>query len=99
MKKFNINVQTDRNSYMDPFKRDSYLTKDEYPHIYLNEEITDEDFDKALDVVMTYFMQKQISYVTVNLEERNYEKSPVKTMTLDDIEKELGHRIKIVNTK
>lgn len=99
MKRININIEDkDRAPFMIDGIR-TYLEANEFPHVYLKEEITDDDFDKAIDVITTYFMQKGISYVMVDLEKRNYEKAPVKTMTIDDIETALGHRVNIVNMK
>lgn len=99
MKRIRINVEDKERA---PFMIDgirTYLSKNEFPHVYLNQEISDEDFDKALDVIATYFMQREISYVIVDLKKRDYEKSPIKAMTLDDIETALGHRVNIVNMK
>lgn len=79
-----------------------YLTnirKDEYPHIYLDHTITDEEFDDAINIIITAFMQKDINTIEVNLERKNGALSPAREMTIKDIEKELGHKIKIIDDK
>ena len=70
----------------------------EYPSIYLNHEITDDELNNAYNVLITAFMQRGYYDVTIDLDER--ERSLfAKEMTLEEIEKTLGHKVKIVNKK
>lgn len=75
------------------------LTGEDYPYIYLDHKITDEDFEKAIDIVITKFMQDGLYYVVVDLEERNESRMPVKEMTMEELEKVLGYKVKVVNKK
>ena len=76
-----------------------FLNAEDYPYIYLDHKITDEDFEKALDVLITKFMQDGLYYVVVDLEERNESRTPVKEMTMEELEKALGCKVKIVKEK
>lgn len=75
------------------------LTNQDCPHVYINHEITDDDLNKAIDVIITAFWQRDLYKVTVDLDERNRSMMPTKEMTLEDIEQSLGHKVKIVNKK
>lgn len=63
------------------------LGKDEYPNIYIDAPITEGDFNNAIDTIITYFMQKDLFCVLVNLERKDYLQSPIEEMTLEEIEK------------
>lgn len=75
------------------------LGENEYPYVYLKKEITDEDAERAIDILATFFMQRQLNFIDVDLEKRNDALAPAKDMTLEEIEKELGYKIKIVKDK
>lgn len=71
----------------------------DYPNIYLDHEITEEEFDEAVNVIITKFMQDKLSEVEIFLKERNEAFAKPKEMSIKDIEKELGYKIKIVDKK
>ena len=71
----------------------------DYPNIYLDHKITKEEFDEAITVIITKFMQDQLSEVEIFLKERNDAFAKRKEMSIKDIEKELGYKIKIVDNK
>ena len=75
------------------------LKADEYPYIYLKHDITEDEFNKAIDTIITYFMQQKMYTMIVDLDDRNEHYMPTKEMTIDEIEKELGHKVKIVKKK
>ena len=62
-------------------------------------EITVEELNHALDVVTTYFVENCINGLVLDINERNKILAPAKEMTIDEIEKELGYKFKIVNKK
>ena len=59
-------------------------------------EITVEELNHALDVVTVYFVENCINGLVLDINERNKILAPAKEMTIDEIEKELGYKIKIV---
>ena len=62
-------------------------------------EITVEELTHALDVVTAYFVEHCINELVLDINERNKILAPAKEMTIDEIEKELGYKIKIVKEK
>lgn len=87
----------DRNIYdSDMFiKNHLYIHKNEYPNLIPKKKITDEDLNKAIDTIIGYFILKDISYIMVDLDERNMLKTELVEMTMNEIEKIIGHKIKI----
>lgn len=74
----------------------------EYPNIYKkvkeqHEVISKEDVIDAVDLITAYFMQTYCKEIVINLDARNNDLAPAKEMTLDEIEKLLGYKVKIVN--
>ena len=59
-------------------------------------EITVEELNHALDVVTAFFVEHCINGLVLDINERNKILAPAKEMTIDEIEKELGYKIKIV---
>ena len=57
------------------------------------------DVEKAIDTLINHIVTNGISHMIVDIDERNKALAPVKEMTFDDIEKELGYKIKIVKEK
>lgn len=72
------------------------LSKDEYPHLYLDHEITDEELDNAINVITTALMQKGTHTIIADLDVREKLATPIKEMTVEDIEKALGYKVKII---
>ena len=75
------------------------LKADEYPYIYLDHTITDGELNNAIDVITTYLMQNNLFTLYIDLDVRNERRMPTKEMTIGDIEKALGHKVKIVKDK
>ena len=89
----------------DAFSRDStYLYADDCPNIIkkvndIHGEITDEDLANAIDVIIGAFVKRKAYSMVIDIDERDTEYAPAKEMTLEEIEKKLGYKVKIVNDK
>ena len=59
--------------------------------------ITKDEAEDALDLISLYIYQERIHKIVVDIDERNGCLLPAKEMTLEEIEKELGHKVKIVS--
>lgn len=75
------------------------LNKEEYPYVFLDRDVTADECIEAMQLIATYFMQNKVNHIILDLEERNDFLTPVKQMTLEEIEKELGYKINIVRKK
>lgn len=75
------------------------LGEKEYPHLYLDHKITTKELNRALNVITTSLMQNKSHLMIVDLDEREKLFTPVKEMTIEDVEKELGYRVKIIGGK
>lgn len=58
--------------------------------------ISSEDFMKATDTIIKYMFDNKMFDIFIDINERNNMLEPAKEMTIAEIEKELGHKIKIV---
>lgn len=90
-KKFKMNLTTEFGS--------ARISEDEFPNIMVDHEITEDEWNEALNTLITYFAQKELDNVIVNLGIRNRWFGDAKEMTIEEIEKELGHKVKIVKEK
>ena len=85
------------------FSRDStYLYADDCPNIIkkvndIHGEITEEDLTNAIDVLISAFIKRKVYSMVIDIDERDSECAPAKEMTLEEIEKKLGYKVKIVN--
>ena len=85
------------------FSRESaYLYADDCPNIIkkvndIHGEITEEDFANAIDVLISAFVKRKVYSIFIDIDERDSEYAPAKEMTLEEIEKKLGYKAKIVN--
>lgn len=59
-------------------------------------DITNDELNHALDIVTAYFVEHCINGLVLDINERNKILAPAKETTIDEIEKELGYKIKIV---
>ena len=73
--------------------------KGEFKNIELDEEITESDFERALDVLYTFMVNKEINNVDVNLKFRDFCLRPNRQMTLDEISDELNANVTLVANK
>lgn len=77
-----------------------HIDKDTHNNLYLHHKINPKEFNKAIKVITTYMMQNNNAHsLQLNLDEKNEELAPAKEMTLEEIEKELGYKVKVVNEK
>ena len=87
-----------------------YVRIPNYPRLFSHEidniinkfdghKITEDEIMDALDLITLYIYQERIHKIIVDIDERNSGLVPAKEMTLEEIEKELGHKVKIVNKK
>ena len=74
-----------------------YLEKSDYPHIYIDHEITNDELAHALDIVATAMMQRDSHTLIVDLDERERFLAPPVEMTLAEIEQKLGYKVKVVS--
>ena len=79
-----------------------YIVESEYPNIIKKVNdiygvISNEDIKDAADVLIAAFANSHINGLYVNMDERERELAPVKEMTLEEIEKKHGYKVKIVN--
>lgn len=58
-----------------------------------------DDVERAIDTLINHIVTNGLSYMMVDIDKRNKALAPAKEMTFDDIEKELGYKIKIVKEK
>lgn len=65
----------------------------------LGHSATFDDAVDAIDVLAAYLSENDTYYFKVNITERNNSLRPPKEMSIEDIEKELGYKIKIVSDK
>lgn len=75
------------------------VRKGEFKNIELDEEITESDFERALDVLYTFMVNKEINNVDVNLKFRDFCLRPNRQMTLDEISDELNANVTLVAHK
>ena len=97
------NLEQDRYGY-------EYVRIPNYPRLFSYEidniinkfdshKITKDEIIDALDLISLYMYQERIHKFVVDIDERNRCLAPAKEMTLEEIEAELGHKVKIVNKK
>ena len=85
------------------FSRDStYLYADDCPNIIkkvndIHGEITEEDLTNAIDVLISAFVKRKVYSIVIDIDERNTKYAQGKEMTLEEIEKKLGNKVRIVN--
>ena len=68
-------------------------------HIYLNSEVNAKELAHAIDTIATFFMQNDKYALTVDLDEMEKFLKPPVEMTIKEIEKELGYKVKIVGER
>lgn len=62
-----------------------------------NVDISTDDMTNAIDLIITYIVRDNLSKIVVDIAEHNQALVSPKEMTLKEIEKELGYKIKIVS--
>lgn len=71
------------------------IFKSEFPNLAFEEKVTEDELNAAIDTIIAWFIQEHAQTILVNLEERNLAYSESKEMTMDEIEKKLGYKIKL----
>ena len=95
------NLEPDRYGY-------EYVRIPNYPRLFSHEinniinkfdghKITEDEIMDALDLISLYIYQERIHKIVIDIDERNRFLEPAKEMTLEEIEKKLGHKVKIVS--
>ena len=95
------NLEQDRYGY-------EYVRIPNYPRLFSYEidniinkfdshKITKDEIIDALDLISLYMYQERIHKFVVDIDERNRCLAPDKEMTLEEIEAELGHKVKLVS--
>ena len=99
-----INIELKQDSY-----GYEYVRIPNYPRLFSHEinniinkfdgrKITEDEAMDALDLISLYIYQERIHKIIVDIDERNRGLAPAsKEMTLEEIEKELGYKVKIVS--
>lgn len=59
-------------------------------------DVTSNDAKKAIDVLIAYMALRQTYLLVADIYERNDSLKPCKEMTLKEIEKQLGYRVRII---
>lgn len=72
------------------------IEKDEYENLYLNHKISNKEIDDAIKTLFSFSIQNDAKTIIYDLNTFNEKLSPAKEMTIEEIENELGHKIKIV---
>ena len=63
------------------------------------EEISKDDAIKAIDTLTAYFFQERLCKMVMDIYDRDRDLSKTKEMTIEEIEKKLGYKVKIVGEK
>lgn len=72
------------------------VNKNDYKHLYINHKISNKELNKAIKLIYSYSVQNEIKNLICDLGLLDEELTPTKEMTIDEIEKILGYKIKIV---
>lgn len=74
----------------------------EYPNIYLDHPITDEEFESALDILVTHMMQHQLHSINLDLDIRDKileDRNKPMEVTLEELKHFFGRDVVIVQRK
>lgn len=69
----------------------------EYPNIFIKECYTDDEIDRAINLIITYLKDCNINKLLIDLDIRNKKLEPAKKMTLEEIEEKLGYKVEIID--
>lgn len=62
-------------------------------------EVSEDELQEAINKIIVYMAKDRIDGMTINLDYRDKCYSPAKEMTIAEIEKELGYKVKIVKER
>lgn len=78
------------------------IGEDEYPRIYKDHPITDEEFEDALDILVTHMMQHQLHSINLDLDIRDKileDRNKPMEVTLEELKHFFGRDVVIVQRK
>lgn len=78
------------------------IGEDEYPRIYKDHPITDEEFEDALDILVTHMMQRQLHSINLDLDIRDKileDRNKPMEVTLEELKHFFGRDVVIVQRK
>lgn len=78
------------------------IGEDEYPRIYKDHSITDEEFEDALDTLVTHMMQHQLHSINLDLDIRDKileDRNKPMEVTLEELKHFFGRDVVIVQRK
>lgn len=61
--------------------------------------VNNEQLRNAIDVIIAYFAESSAERMLIDIDEIEDQYKPAKEMTISEIEKELGYKVKIVKEK
>lgn len=59
-------------------------------------EVSEDDLQEAINKIIVYMAKDRIDVMTINIDHRNECYAPTKEMTIAEIEKKLGYKVKII---
>ena len=112
-KRLRINIVRNVKEAVDPFDPMSrhdfgaefqpcLIGEKEYPNIYLDHDITDEEFESALDILVTHMMQHQLHSINLDLDIRDKileDRNKPMEITLKELKHFFGRDVVIVQRK
>ena len=111
-KRLRINIVRNVNEAVDPFDpmnpdfgaefQPCLIGEDEYPRIYKDHSITDEEFEDALDTLVTHMMQHQLHSINLDLDIRDKileDRNKPMEITLEELKHFFGRDVVIVQRK
>lgn len=87
---------TDKFKHAAKNNEEVYLTEKEICHILEDHAITDDEIEKCLDLLISFFYQRGIYKLDVDLGMRNYSKAPIQQFTMEELEDHFGSKVEIV---
>lgn len=61
------------------------IYENEFPNMYIDHKITDDEWDKAVNTILTYMMQRGYRIIEVDLDKRNEDLDPINRMSLEEL--------------
>ena len=111
-KRLRINIVRNVKEAVDPFDpmghdfgaefQPCLIGEDEYPRIYKDHSITDEEFEDALVTLVTYMMQHQLHSINLDLDIRDKileDRNKPMEITLEELKHFFGRDVVIVQRK
>lgn len=68
-----------------------------YPYLFEGDAVCEQEALEAMDTLIRYLYQNKEVQIIYDLEYRNKALAPAKEMTMTEIEKALGYKVKLIN--